>query len=53
MLNIHYGLLFCIGTTVGMFFSKRLKINNKGLDKGFASFLILIAVLLVIKAILF
>ena len=53
MLNIHYGLLFCMGTTAGMFFSKRLKINNKGMDKGFASFLILMAVLLVIKAVLF
>ena len=52
LLNIHYGLLFCMGTTAGMFFSKRLKINNKAWIRVLHLFN-LMAVLLVIKAVLF
>jgi uncharacterized membrane protein YfcA len=53
LLNIHDGVLFCIGTTTGMFLAKKITIEIKSLDKAFSYFLILISLLLVMKTIFF
>jgi len=53
LLNIHDGVLFCVGTTTGMFLAKKITIEIKALDKAFSYFLILISLLLVMKTIFF
>jgi uncharacterized membrane protein YfcA len=51
LLNINYGLLFCIGTTSGMLVSRYMKINITKVDVGFSYFLIVIAMFLILKTI--
>ena len=51
LLNYHYGVLFCVGTTLGMLVSRSLNINTAKIDIGFSYFLIIIAMFLIIKTI--
>ena len=51
LLNFHYGVLFCIGTTLGMLVSRYLNINTAKIDVGFSYFLIVIAMFLILKTI--
>ena len=51
LLNYHYGVLFCVGTTLGMLVSRYLNINTAKIDVGFSYFLIIIAMFLIIKTI--
>ena len=53
LLNVPDGVLFCVGTTTGVFLAKKIKINVKSLDKAFSYFLILISLLLAIRTIFF
>ena len=51
LLNFHYGVLFCVGTTLGMLVSRYLNINTAKIDVGFSYFLIVIAMFLILKTI--